>query len=166
MEKLWNEFSVGLFFWQTLLFLILLFLLRKYAWKPILKAVNDREESIESALEQAEKAREEMQKLQSDNENILREARAERDGILKEARDIKATIIEEAKTKAGEEAVKMIEQAKEQITNQKLAAITELKNQVAEMSIQIAEIVLRKELDSKEKQAELVTDQLKDFKLN
>lgn len=166
MEKLWNEFSVGLFFWQTLLFLILLFLLRKFAWKPILKAVTDREESIEQALEQADKAREEMKKLQSDNEAIIREARIERDAILKEAREIKDSIIDEAKTKAGEEGAKMIEQAKEQITNQKLAAITELKNQVADMSITIAEKVLRRELESKDKAAELVNEQLNDFKLN
>lgn len=166
MEDLWNEFSVGLFFWQTLLFLILLFLLRKFAWKPILKAVTDREESIEQALEQADKAREEMKKLQSDNEAIIREARIERDAILKEAREIKDSIIDEAKTKAGEEGAKMIEQAKEQITNQKLAAITELKNQVADMSITIAEKVLRRELESKDKAAELVNEQLNDFKLN
>ena len=166
MEKLINEFSVGLFFWQTLLFLILLFLLRKYAWKPILNAVNEREKSIEDSLAQAENARKEMEKLQADNENTLREARAERDGILKEAREMKASIIEEAKSKATEEADKLLEQAKEQINNQKMAAITELKNQVAEMSIEIAETVLRKELDSKEKQSELVSDQLKDFKLN
>tara|TARA_R110002072_G_scaffold239187_5_gene396980 strand:- start:3957 stop:4457 length:501 start_codon:yes stop_codon:yes gene_type:complete len=166
LEKLWNEFSVGLFFWQTLLFLILLFLLRKYAWKPILKAVTDREESIEQALEQADKAREEMKKLQSDNEAIIREARIERDAILKEAREIKASIIDEAKTKAGEEGAKMIEQAKEQINNQKMAAITELKNQVADMSITIAEKVLGRELEAKDKQAELVNEQLNDFKLN
>lgn len=166
MEKLINEFSVGLFFWQTILFLILLFLLRKYAWKPILKSVNDREQSIEDSLEQAAQARKEMEQLQSDNQNILREARAERDIILKEAREIKAEIVAEAKTKAGEEAAKMLEQAKEQINNQKMAAITELKNQVAEMSIEIAEVVLRKELDSKEKQSALVGEQLKDFKLN
>lgn len=163
---LFKEFSVGLFFWQTLLFLILLFLLRKFAWKPILKAVTDREESIEEALEQADKAREEMKKLQSDNEAIIREARAERDAILKEAREIKDSIIDEAKTKAGEEGAKMIEQAKEQINNQKMAAITELKNQVADMSIVIAEKVLRKELESKDKASALVNEQLNDFKLN
>ncbi|HAD96541.1 MAG TPA: ATP synthase F0 subunit B [Cryomorphaceae bacterium] len=166
MEKLVNDFSVGLFFWQTLLFLVLLFLLRKYAWKPILKAVNDRESSIEDALNSAARAREEMEQLKSDNQKILNEARAERDNILKEAREIKESIIAEAREKAGTEANKIIEQAQEQIENQKMAAITELKNQVAEMSIQIAEKILRDELGNQEKQSALVQEQLKDFKLN
>ncbi|MGB0175816.1 MAG: F0F1 ATP synthase subunit B [Owenweeksia sp.] len=166
MEKLINDFSVGLFFWQTLLFLVLLFLLRKYAWKPILTAVEKRETSIEDALNSAERAREEIEQLKSDNEKILKEARAERDTILKEAREIKEGIISEAKEKASAQADKIIEQAQEQIENQKMAAITELKNQVAEMSIEIAERILRDELASKEKQSSLVQEQLKDFKLN
>ncbi|MEQ9262002.1 MAG: F0F1 ATP synthase subunit B [Owenweeksia sp.] len=166
MEKLINDFSVGLFFWQTLLFLLLLFLLRKYAWKPILNAVEKRETSIEDALNTAEKAREEIEQLKSDNEKILKEARVERDTILKEAREIKEGIISEAKEKANTEANKILIQAQEQIENQKMAAITELKNQVAEMSIQIAEKILRDELSSQDKQSALVQDQLKDFKLN
>lgn len=166
MEKLINDFSVGLFFWQTLLFLLLLFLLRKYAWKPILNAVEKRETSIEDALNTAEKAREEIEQLKSDNEKILKEARVERDTILKEAREIKEGIISEAKEKANTEANKILVQAQEQIENQKMAAITELKNQVAEMSIQIAEKILRDELSSQDKQSALVQDQLKDFKLN
>ncbi len=166
MEKLINDFSVGLFFWQLLLFVLLLFVLRKYAWKPILNAVEDREQSIEDALNQAEKAREEMQKLQSDNERILAEARAQRDGILKEAREIKDKVINDAKTEASAQADIIISSAKEQIKNEKMAAITDLKNQVAEMSIEIAEMVLGKELEDKAKQSALVKDQLDNFKLN
>lgn len=166
MEKLINDFSVGLFFWQLLLFVLLLFVLRKYAWKPILNAVEDREQSIEDALNQAEKAREEMQKLQSDNERILAEARAQRDGILKEAREIKDRVINDAKTEASAQADIIISSAKEQIKNEKMAAITDLKNQVAEMSIEIAEMVLGKELEDKAKQSALVKDQLDNFKLN
>lgn len=166
MEKLVNDFSVGLFFWQTILFLALLFLLRRYAWKPILNAVNEREESINDSLKSAEKAREEMERLTADNEKIIRQAREERDVILKEAREIKDNIINEAKDKAGEEANRMIESAREQIENQKMAAVTELKNQVAEMSITIAEKILREELSSESKQSNLVEQQLEEFKLN
>lgn len=158
--------DVGLIFWTTLTFIILLFLLAKFAWKPILKAVKDRETSILSALQSADKAREEMERLKSDNEQILREARAERDGILKDAREISDKMIAEAKAKANAEGAKMIEQAREQIENQKMAAITELKNQVAKMSIDIAEKIIRKELSDKASQEALVGDQLQDFKLN
>ena len=124
---LFNDFSIGLFVWQTVLFLALLFLLRKYAWKPILSAVEEREEGIKNALEAADNAKKEMEALNADNERILREARAERDNILKEAREIKETIITEAKTQATEEADKVLASAREQINNEKLAAITELK---------------------------------------
>lgn len=166
MEQLIHDFSVGLFFWQTLLFLTLLFLLRKYAWKPVLNAVEEREKSIEDSLASAEKAREEMQKLQSDNERILAEARAQRDGILKEAREIREKMINEAKSAASGQADQLIENAKAQIETEKLAAIAELRNQVADMSLQIAETVLRSELKDKEKQAQLVEEQLNNFKLN
>lgn len=158
--------DLGLIFWTTVTFLILLFLLKKYAWKPILGAVKSREESIENALASAQRAKEEMERLNADNERILREARAERDAVLKEAREMKENIISEAKSKAGKEAEKIIEQAREQIENQKMAAITELKNQVAEMSVQIAEKILRRELGSKDQQSALVEEQLNDFKLN
>lgn len=164
MELVTPEY--GLIIWTTLTFLILLWLLSKYAWKPILNAVKSREESIEEALLSAEKAREEMEQLKSDNEKIMREAREERDAMLKEARDIKDQIISEAKTKASAEGDKMIAQAREQIENEKLRAITELKNMVGQMSVDIAEKILRQELDNKGKQEELVENQLKDFKLN
>lgn len=166
MDKLINDFSVGLFFWQTLLFLLLLFVLRKFAWKPILKAVEDREQGIEEALKAAQNARAEMQNLQADNERVLREARAERDAILKEAREIKDKTIAEAKGAAKEEAEKIISSARAQIENEKMAAITELKNQVADLSIDIAERILRSELKDEARQRELVGQVLQDTKLN
>ncbi len=158
--------EIGLIFWTTITFVILLFLLAKFAWRPILNAVKNREESIREALASADKAREEMAQLKSDNEQILREARAERDSILRDAREIKEKMIAEAKGTAAAEADRLVEQAKEMIENQKMAAITDLKNQVASMSIDIAEKILRKQLENKENQVTLVEEQLKDFKLN
>ena len=163
---LFNDFSIGLFVWQTVLFLALLFLLRKYAWKPILSAVEEREEGIKNALEAADNAKKEMEALNADNERILLEAKAERDSILKEAREIKETIIAEAKTQATEEADKVLASAREQIINEKLAAITELKNQVADLSIDIAEKVLKSELKDTAKQKELVNNALKEAALS
>ena len=163
---LFNDFSIGLFVWQTVLFLALLFLLRKYAWKPILGAVEEREEGIKNALEAADNAKKDMETLKADNERILREAKAERDSILKEAREIKETIITEAKTQASEEADKVLASAREQINNEKLAAITELKNQVADLSIDIAEKVLKSELKDADKQKELVNNALKEAALS
>ena len=156
----------GLVFWTAITFLILLYILRKFAWKPILGAVNDREDSIKDALAEAAKARQEMENLKSDNEKILKEARAERDAMLKEAREIKDSMINEAKDEAKTQASKLIEQAKTAIQNEKLAAMTDLKNQVADLSIDIAEKVVKKELSSKEKQLELVEGMLGDIKLN
>ena len=166
MDKLLNDFSFGLFFWQTLLFIILLLLLRKFAWKPILNAVNEREEGIKNALAEADKAREEMQNINADNERILKEARTERDGMLKEAREIKNNLIEEAKEEAKTQGNKLIEQAKTSIQSEKLAAIADLKNQVAELSMNIAEKVVKDELSNKDKQLKLVEQMLKDAKLN
>ncbi len=166
MEKLLEEFSVGLFFWQTVLFLALLFLLRKYAWKPILTAVNEREEGIKKALDSAENAKREMENLQADNQKLLNEARAERESMLKEARDIKNKMIEEAKDQAKVEANKMIAQAQASIKTEKKAAIADLKSQVANLSIDIAEKVVRAELSNKDKQAKLVESMLGEAKLN
>jgi len=160
MEKLINDFSFGLFFWQIILFALLLILLKKYAWKPILDALNDREEGIKTALDEADKARQEMAELQSSNEKILKEARAERDTLLKDARVIKDKMITEAKDEASSQANKIIEQAKMTIQNEKQAAITELKNQVAELSIEIAEKVIKEELSNKDKQIELIEKML------
>jgi F-type H+-transporting ATPase subunit b len=126
MEKLINEFSIGLFFWQTLLFLVLLFLLRKFAWKPILKAVNSREENIQDALDMAVKTKAEMKKLQTQNENLVKEARVERDQMIKEAKETGNKLVEDSKNKAKEEADKIIENAMASITSEKNAAIAEL----------------------------------------
>ena len=166
MEKLINDFSVGLFFWQSLLFIALILLLKKFAWGPILSAVEDREEGIKKALELAEKAKEEMQAINADNERILAEARIERDSLLKEAREMKDKIVSEAKDQANAVSDKILLSAKEQINNEKLKAITELKNQVADMSIDIAEKILRSELSDVNKQKELVAQVLKSNKLN
>ena len=166
MEKLINDFSFGLFFWQTLIFLLLVFLLKKFAWKPILDAVNEREEGIKNALLSAENAKREMQNLKSDNEKLIADARVERDVMLKEARDIKDKIVSEAKAEAQVQAGKMIEQAKAAINSEKNAAMAELKNQVSSLSIEIAEKVLKSELTDKASQTKLVEKMLGDVKLN
>ena len=166
MDKLIEEFSLGLFFWQTLLFLVLVFFLRKYAWKPILNAVEEREAGIKNALDSAEKAKKEMESLNADNERILLEARNERDVMLKEARDMKNKIINDAKEQANTEAEKILLIAKEQITNEKMKAITELKNSVADLSIDMATMVIKSELKDKNKQKELVTASLNETEIN
>jgi len=165
MEKLINDFSFGLFFWQILLFVLLLLLLKKYAWKPILEALNSREEGIQNALDEADKARQEMVDLKSSNEQILKEARAERDGLLKDARMIKEKMITEAKDEAKTQSNKIIEQARQTIENEKLAAITELKNQVAELSIGIAEKIMKDELSNKGKQVAMIEKMLDEARL-
>ena len=142
----------GLFMWSTVAFLILFFLLSKFAWKPIVKALDERERSIEDALSKAEMAKAEMAKLISENEDLLKEARLERDNILKEAKEIKDQIINDAKDQAKTEGTKLIEKAKDEITNQKLAAMAEIKNQVSSLSLAIAEKVLRKQLEDQDKQ--------------
>ncbi|MCB0383034.1 MAG: F0F1 ATP synthase subunit B [Psychroserpens sp.] len=166
MMKLLEDFSLGLFFWQTLLFVLLLLLLKKYAWKPMLNAVNDREEGIKNALDSAEKAKREMENLQADNQKLLKEARAEREAMLKEARDIKNKMIEDAKDQAKEEAGKLVAQAQASIETEKKAAIAELKAQVANLSIEIAEKVVREELSNKDKQIKLVESMLGEATLN
>ena len=165
MEKLITEFSIGLFFWQTIIFILLIFLLKKFAWKPILDAVNEREEGIKNALLSAEKAKEEMASLQSDNEETLKKARSERDSLLKEAREIKQQLIDEAKNEAKNEAKKIISQAQETIQNEKNAAIVDLKNQVASLSIDIAEKVLKEKLSDDQSQMNLVKDLVKEATL-
>ena len=156
----------GLFIWSTVAFLILFFLLSKFAWKPIVKALDERERSIEDALSKAEMAKAEMAKLISENEDLLKEARLERDNILKEAKEIKDQIINDAKDQAKTEGTKLIEKAKDEITNQKLAAMAEIKNQVSSLSLAIAEKVLHKQLEDQDKQQALVNDLLKEVKLN
>ena len=156
----------GLVFWTAITFLFLLLILRKFAWKPILGAVEDREEGIKSALASAENARKEMENLKADNERILNEARAEREAMLKEAREIKAKMIADAKGEAQTQAAKMIEQAQTAIESEKKAAMAELRNQVASLSVDIAEKVVREELSNKDKQLELVESMLGEAKLN
>ena len=164
MELVKPEF--GLIFWMTLSFLIVLFLLKKFAWKPILNSLKERETSIEDALNSAKKARDEVSNMKAENERILQDARNERDLLLKQARETKDMIVNEARGKAQTEADRIIAIARESIINEKLAAITELKNQVAILSIEIAEKVIRQQLSSDEKQKALVNDLLKDVKLN
>lgn len=157
MEKLISEFSLGLFFWQTLIFVGLIFLLKKYAWKPILSAVNEREASIKDALEAAKEARSEMQSLQSDNQRILKEARAQKEALLKEARTIRSEMINTAKVEAQSEANKILSQAQEAIQNEKRTAVNELKDHVSSIALDIATKVLQNELESKDKQMQLVS---------
>ena len=158
--------EIGLIFWTTVVFSLLLVVLKKYAWKPILSAVDERNKSIEDALKAADKAKEEMLSLNADNERILMEAKKERDVLLKEGREIKDNIIAEAKDKAKVDAEKILTTAKEQIINEKMKAITELKNQIANLSIEIAEKILKSELQDLNKQKELVTTAIANKDLN
>ncbi|KLT70612.1 MULTISPECIES: F0F1 ATP synthase subunit B [Flavobacterium] len=166
MDKLIYQFEFGLFFWQILIFVGLVLLLKKFAWKPILDAVNEREQGIKDALLSAENARQEMQNLQADNQRILNEARAERDAMLKEAREIKEKMIADSKNEAQLQGLKMIEQAKAAIESEKNAAMAELKSQVSTLSLSIAEKLLKEELSNKEAQTRLVEKMLGDVKLN
>lgn len=158
--------EIGLIFWTTVSFLILLFILGKFAWKPILNSVNERETSILSALDEAENARKEMQNLKSDNERILKQARAERDEMMKDARQIKESMLTEAKDEAKAEASKIIAQAQATIESEKQAAIADLKNQVAELSVGIAEKVVRKELANDSEQTQLIEQLLKEVTIS
>lgn len=158
--------DLGLIVWTTVVFCILLFLLAKFAWKPILNAVNQREKSIEEALNKAEEAKKEMAELKSANEDLLKEARAQRDEMLKEARTLKDKIIAEAKAKANEDAERIIASAKESIQHEKMAAVTELKNQVANLSIEIAEKILKQELSNETKQASMIDNVVENIQLN
>jgi len=148
--------GIGLIFWMTLSFLIVLFILKKFAWKPIMKSLHEREDTIDEALHAADRAREDMKKLKFDNEELLKQAKEERDEILKAARKVKDSIIEESKIKANDEANRIIESAKEAIENEKLAAITDLKNQLATLSIDIAEKLIKEELSTNIKQHDYI----------
>ena len=156
--------AIGLIFWTTVVFTLLVLLLKKFAWKPILSAVDERNKSIKDSLAQAEKARSEMSELTANNEKIIAQAKVDRDIILKEARDMKSEIISEAKDKANKEAEKLVSTAKEQILNEKMKAITELKNHVADLSIEMAEKILSSELSDVAKQKKMVTNALKESK--
>jgi len=158
--------SEGLVFWTGLVFIVLLILLRKFAWKPILGAVNAREGNIQKALDAAKEAEASMKALTAQNESLLAEARDERDKIIKEAKAAKEEMISSAKEKANQEASKILNDAVEQITIQKQKAITELKNQVATISIDIAERILKSELSEKSKQESVVNTIVEDINLN
>ncbi len=156
----------GLLFWMLLTFLVVMFILKKFAWKPILNSLHERENSIDEALKSADKAREEMAKLKSDNEKILVEARQEKDRILAEARGIKQQIIDDAKNQAQKEAEKMIEAAKLSIANEKNAAISDMKKSIASLSVQIAEKILSQKLAQDKQQEQLVKKYMDKVKLN
>lgn len=164
MDLITPEF--GLVFWTLITFLVLLFILRKFAWNPILGAVSERENGIKKALASADKARQEMENLQADNQKILKEARAEREAMLKEARELKNKMIDDAKVEAKDQANKLVAQAQAAIETEKKVAIADLKAQVADLSISIAEKVLGEELSNKGKQEKLVESMLDDTSLN
>jgi len=157
--------AIGLIFWMSVSFLLLLFILRKFAWKPILGAVKTREQSIADALNEAKKMRDDMAKMSASNEEVMRQARAERDTLLKEARDIRDKEIAEAKSKAKAEADAMLGRAREDIRNEKNAAIVELRNQVADLSVQVAERILKEKLGDAAAQKALVDKVMTDIDL-
>jgi F-type H+-transporting ATPase subunit b len=158
--------SIGLVFWSTISFLLLFFVLTKFAWKPITVALLERENSIDEALKSADNARKQMEKLTADNEKLLNQARAERDAMLKDANDIKEGIIAQAKKSAGDEGAKIIANAKASIEQEKVAAMNELKTQVALLSVDMAEKILRKKMDDRSQQEAFVNENLKSISLN
>lgn len=164
--ELLHQFSSGLFIIQSIIFLALLFLLGKFAWKPILKSIDERETSIIDALNQAKLAKQEMAQLKEDNERILRDARAERDGILKEARDMKDKIVNQAKDSAKVEGEKLIEAARQSIQTEKNAAMADIKTQIGTLSVSIAENILKEKLDNDGAQNALVENILNKSNLN
>lgn len=158
--------GIGLIFWMTLTFSLLLFVLGKFAWKPIMQSLKEREDKISNSLAMAKQTQEEMKQLQADNQKLLNEAKNERDVILKEANKMKDNIINEARSKAQIEADKIVESARENINNEKMAAMIDLKNQLASLSIEVAEHVLNRELSDKESQKKLVDEDLKSINFN
>jgi F-type H+-transporting ATPase subunit b len=166
MESLINDFSIGLFFWQTILFLVLIFILKKYAWGPILESVEGRENGIRKAIDEAKAAKEEMAQLKSSNEELLKEARIEREAMLKEAREIKSKIVGEASAEAKAQAEKITANAKAVIEAEKQKAMVDIKNQVAELSIDVASLILKENLSSDENQKALAERYVKDLNLN
>jgi F-type H+-transporting ATPase subunit b len=157
--------AIGLVFWMLLFFSIIFLILKKFAFPAILNGLKEREQGIQNALDAAKKAKDEVANLKADNERILAEARNERDKMLKEARDAKESIINEARGKATTEAERLLAIARESIKNEKMAAITELKNQVASLSVDIAEKIMKQQLADDNKAKALVNDLLKDAKL-
>ena len=158
--------AIGTLFWTVLTFTLFFLILKKYAWKPILNAVKQRDEMIKGSLISAEKARKEMLKLQSDNEAILRKAREEREGILKEARDIRDKLIAEAKGKASEEAEKLVEKARAGIEREKTIALSSIREQIANLSVEIASKLIEEKLKQTGEQKKLIDTYLKDVDFN
>lgn len=155
--------AIGLVFWMLVTFTLLLVILKKFAWKPILSSIKEREETITNALSQAEKAKEEMSRLQGENEALLAQARQERDMMLREAREIKEKIVSDAKNSADEEAKKLIARANDEINKQKLAAMEELKKEVANFSVQIAEKLVAAKLEDNAAQQALIANHISDL---
>ena len=158
--------GIGLIIWMTIAFSLLLWILAKFAWKPIMKGLKEREQTIEEALNTANKTREEMKELKFTNEQLLKEAKEERDLILRDARKVKESIIESARVKANEEGNRIIENAREAIENEKLAAIHDMKNQLALLSIEIAEKIIKQELSGKDKQKDFIQRLIDEVNVN
>jgi F-type H+-transporting ATPase subunit b len=156
MDQLINDFSLGLFFWQLVIFVGLIFLMAKFAWKPILNSLDAREQGITDALAAAENAKLEMANLEASNEAAAQEARNQRDEMLKDAREIKEKMIADASGQAQEKADKIIASAQEAIESEKKAALADIKSQVANLSVDIAEKLTRKELSEKDAQNKLI----------
>jgi F-type H+-transporting ATPase subunit b len=158
--------ELGLLFWQTITFLCLLLLLSRFAWKPIMSSLREREETIENALKSAELARKEMAKLRADNERLLDEARAERDAMMRKAQQTADTIVEEAKNKAAAESNRIVESARAAILAERQAAIDDIRRQIAVLSVDVAEKVLRRQLRDEPQQRQLVDQLVKDIHLS
>lgn len=158
--------GIGLIFWMTVSFGLVLFILTKFAWKPIMKGIHAREETIEKALLAASEAKKDMLKLQASNEQLMRDAKEERDALMRDARKMKEAILEEARNKGAEESARIIASARENIQFEKMAAINELKNQIASISVEIAEKLISKELEDKKQQQLLTEKLLEQVKIN
>ncbi|SHJ35251.1 ATP synthase F0 subcomplex B subunit [Tangfeifania diversioriginum] len=158
--------NLGTIFWMVIIISIVAFVLKKFAWKPILNALYEREESIETALNAAQEARQEMDKLKAGNEELLAEARKEKESILREAMNLKESVIAEAKEKASAETQRSIEHARQQIQNERAKAVNEMKKQMAQLSLMIAEKVIRKEMADDKNQQEMVKRIVDEIELN
>jgi len=158
--------GIGLIFWMLVSFSLVLYILAKFAWGPIMKGIHQREDTIEKALEAANEAKKEMLQLKAGNEQLLREAKDERDALMRDARKVKEAILDQARAKAAEESARILENARENIQFEKMAAINDLKNQIASISIEIAEKLIGKELENKEQQQQLTEKLLKEVKIN
>ncbi|HOF54291.1 MAG: F0F1 ATP synthase subunit B [Bacteroidota bacterium] len=158
--------SAGTIFWMVIIFGVVVFILGKFAWKPILNALREREEAIREALNSAELARRQIGDLKAEQDLIRAEAVRDKEQILREARDIRDQMISEAREKAGQESAKLMAQLRDQMENEKNMALDEIKQQVAELSVKIAETILREKLDNTPSQEKIISAQLEEFKLN